>query len=60
MLGNLKAFLLESRREFQRINWPTRKETVRLVLIVVGISVTVAMFLGALDFFFLTLLSQIV
>lgn len=60
MLGNLKAFFLESRREFKHINWPTRKETIRLVLIVISISVVVAIFLGTLDFLFLALLRRII
>lgn len=49
-MDKIKTFLLESRREFKRVNWPTRQETIRMVGIVIGISVTAAVFLGAVDF----------
>ncbi|MBI2514889.1 preprotein translocase subunit SecE [Candidatus Wolfebacteria bacterium] len=52
MLLRLKSYLQESRQEFRRVNWPTRQETIRLTLIVIGISLGVAVFLGILDFVF--------
>ncbi len=50
---SLKTFLQESKQEFGRINWPTRQETIRMVLIVTAISLFTAVFLGALDYGFL-------
>ena len=44
------AFLMESKQEFNRINWPTLKETVNLSLIVLLLSIGLAFFLGAVDF----------
>lgn len=52
-------FLLESREEFRRVNWPTRREAVRMVFVVVGISAAVAVFLGLMDFIFISLLERI-
>ena len=49
MFAKLKLYVQESRQEFRRINWPTRQETIRLTLIVIGISLGVAVFLWALD-----------
>jgi len=46
------AFLQESRQELRRVNWPTRQETVRLTLIVIGISLGLALFLGFFDYLF--------
>jgi len=60
MINRLKAYILESRQEFRRVNWPTRQETVRLTMIVIGISLGVAVFLGALDFFFSYLLKTFI
>ncbi|PJC65342.1 MAG: preprotein translocase subunit SecE [Candidatus Colwellbacteria bacterium CG_4_9_14_0_2_um_filter_50_12] len=60
MFERLTSFLKESRQEFQHVNWPTRRETIRMVLIVIGISLVVAAFLGALDYLFLYLLSLLV
>lgn len=53
MLERVKLFLQESRRELSRVNWPTREETMRLTGVVIVISVAIAAFLGAFDYFFL-------
>ena len=54
------TYLKETRLEMKKVNWPTRQETVRKTLIVIGISVAVAIFLGGLDFIFTTLLNKLV
>ncbi len=54
------AFLKEVRLEIKKVNWPTREETIRYTLIVIGISVAVAIFLGGFDFIFTTLLNRFV
>jgi len=59
MLGRLKLFLLESREEFKRVNWPTRKEAIKMVFIVIALSLVVAAFLGAMDFIFIYLLERL-
>ncbi len=59
MFGRLTSFLKESRQEFQHVNWPTRKETIRMVLVVIGVSLSVAAFLGAVDYFLLYLLGLV-
>ncbi|HEY4496961.1 MAG TPA: preprotein translocase subunit SecE [Candidatus Paceibacterota bacterium] len=60
MITKLKLFLQESRQEFKRINWPTRKETMRMVFIVVTLSVMVSIFLGLWDYIFIYLLELVV
>lgn len=60
MIGKLRLFLKESFREFKRVNWPNRKETVVLVLVVLFVSLLFAAYLGALDFLFVYLLGLIV
>ena len=54
------SFLKEVKLEMKKVNWPTRKETVRYTLIVIGLSVAVAAFLGTLDFIFNTLLTRFI
>lgn len=54
------GFLKEVKLEMKKVNWPTRKETIRYTLIVIGVSVAVAAFLGTLDFVFNTLLIQFI
>ena len=43
------TFLREVKTETKRVNWPTREETIRYTLIVVGVSLVVAAYLGGLD-----------
>ena len=58
--NKIVTFLKEVRLEMKKVNWPTRQETIRKTLIVIGISVAVAIFLGTLDFIFTTLLNKFV
>jgi len=57
MFQKIKSFFAEARQEFKRINWPTLAETRRLTLIVIGLSLAIAIFLGFLDFIFTRLLN---
>lgn len=58
IVTKLSAFLKEVRLEMKKVNWPNRKETVKYTLIIVGVSVVVAAFLGGLDFLFNTILNR--
>jgi len=60
MFNKIKSFLYESRQEFKRVNWPSFRENNRLTLIVIGLSLVTAIFLGLLDFIFTTILSQLI
>ncbi|MDO8430236.1 MAG: preprotein translocase subunit SecE [bacterium] len=60
MFTKLTSFLQESKQELLRVNWPSREETVRLTAVVIGISLLVAFFLGALDFVFARLLEILI
>jgi len=46
--------------ELKRVTWPTKKEAIKLTLIVIGFGLTVAAFLGGLDFLFSYLLDRFV
>jgi len=50
--------LRESRVEFKRVNWPTFNRTMHYTLVVVGLSLTLAVFLGILDFVFVYILRK--
>ena len=53
-------FLKEVRIELKRVTWPTRQQTIKYTLIVIGLSLAVAAFLGGLDFLFSWLLNRFV
>jgi len=54
------TFFKEVKMEMKKVNWPTKKETIRYTLIVIGISIAVAIYLGGLDFIFTTILNKLV
>ena len=53
-------FLKEVKLEMKKVNWPTRQETIKYTLIVIGVSVAVAIYLGGLDVFFTSLLNTFI
>lgn len=48
----LIQYIISSKAELKKVTWPTRKETTKHTLIVIGISLFTAAFLGVLDFVF--------
>jgi len=54
------SFLKEVRLEMKKVNWPTRQQTLRYTLIVIGVSFAVAVFLGTLDFILTTILNRFI
>lgn len=52
-------YLKASRQELKKVVWPSRKETIQHTLMVIGISLGVALFLGGTDYI-LTLLLEII
>lgn len=57
-MNTLSNFLKEARQELLRVNWPSRKETVRLTVIVIGLSLGFSVFLGLADFLFTAVLKN--
>ncbi len=60
MFAKIKTFFAESRTELRHVNWPTRQEAIRLTSIVIGISLGLAVFLGAVDYLFTYLLKSFI
>jgi len=58
--GKINSFLKEVILEIKKINWLTRQEVLKYTFIVIGISVTVAIYLGGLDFLFATIIRRFV
>lgn len=50
MFEKSKTFVKEARQELGRVNWPSRRETVRLTVIVIVMSLALAAFLGFIDY----------
>lgn len=54
------SYFKEVKLEIKKVNWPSRQETTRYTLIVIGVSLVVAFYLGSLDFLFSFLLDKFV
>lgn len=59
MFKKLITYLKESKAELKKVVWPSRKETRNHTLLVIGISLGVAIFLGAIDYLFNFILENI-
>jgi preprotein translocase subunit SecE len=53
------AFLLQVREELKKVTWPTRRETIRLTMMVVGVTIAAGIYLGGLDYLFTQLMGII-
>lgn len=51
-MNKLSKYLAESIAEMKKVTWPTKKETYNYTLLVIGISLGMAIFLGVLDLIF--------
>ena len=51
MANKLIQYFIDSKAELKKVSWPTKKETIRGSLLVIGISLLTAVFLGAVDLF---------
>ncbi len=58
--NRLKNYFAEARQEFRHVNWPSRKDAIRLTGIVIGLSVGVAIFLGVCDLIFAQILRSFI
>ena len=52
MFGRLKNYIIEARHELRNVQWPTRNEATKLTIVVVGVSLGLAIFLGVFDTIF--------
>lgn len=50
-------FVKEVITELKKVTWPTRDETVKLTAVVIAISVIVGIFIGSLDYAFVSITS---
>lgn len=49
MFAAIKRYFVEAFHEIKKVSWPTKNQTKNYTLIVIGLSLGMAIFLGALD-----------
>jgi preprotein translocase subunit SecE len=54
------SFFKEVKLEMKKVNWPSKREVFKNTLIVLGVSLALAVFLGGLDFLFSILLNKLI
>ncbi|MEA3464064.1 MAG: preprotein translocase subunit SecE [Patescibacteria group bacterium] len=59
-MNKLIKYIKASAEEMKKVTWPTKKETYNYTLLIIGISLAVAVFLGALDYIFSFVLKLII
>ncbi len=57
-MNKIIQFLREVRVELAKVSWPTRNQTILYTIVVIGLSLFVAVFLGLLDFGFKTIIDK--
>lgn len=51
-MSKITNYIKDSVEEMKKVTWPTKKETYRYTVLIIGISLGVAIFLGSLDYIF--------
>jgi len=59
-MKNIFNFIVDAKAELLKVNWPTKKQTINYTLIIIGVSLAVALFLGGLDYVFGTILKNFI
>lgn len=59
-MGPLTQYLKDTREELHHVAWPTQTQTVVYTLLVAGISLGLAAYLGFFDFLFTTGLAKVI
>lgn len=54
------VFLKEVRTEMEKVFWPSRREAIRLTLIVIAVSLVIGLYIGGLDFGFTKIMELLI
>jgi len=50
IFSKISNYIRESIAELKKVTWPTKKQTVNYTLLIIGISLAVAFFIGVVDY----------
>jgi len=60
MPNKLFNYFKNSVAELKKVNWPTKKQTINNTLLVIGVSLGMALFLGIIDFILTKILQLVI
>ena len=58
-MQSISSYLKQSRDELRKVEWPSRQTTTQHTLLVIGISLAMAAFLGGIDYVFTKVLEVV-
>lgn len=59
-MSRLITYIKETRGELKHVTWPTRKQAMVFTIVVITISIVTALYLGAFDYVFTTILKTVI
>lgn len=59
-MKRLFAYITDSRAELLRVTWPTRRQAIRLSLIVIVFSIVLSLIIGGLDYIFSQIIQKLI
>jgi preprotein translocase subunit SecE len=60
VFSRLINYIKASHQELKKVVWPSKKEVIQHTMLVIGISLAVAIFLGAVDYLLILLMRIII
>ncbi len=60
MFKKLSDYIKNSIKELRKVDWPTKQETIRHTMVVIGVSIGVAIFLGIVDLVLTELVEKVI
>jgi preprotein translocase SecE subunit len=57
---SISTYVKETRAELVHVKWPTQKQAIGFTLLVIGLSILVAIILGAFDYLFSLIVTKFV
>ncbi|MEN8252135.1 MAG: preprotein translocase subunit SecE [Patescibacteria group bacterium] len=59
-MEKITQFLREAYAEMKKVSWPSREQTIHYTTLVIVISISVAAFLGILDYMFGSFIKEVI
>lgn len=60
MISKIINFIREAKVELMKVSWPTKSQVINYTLIVIGVGIFMAVFLGGLDYIFSGIIKKII
>jgi len=59
-MSRLGNYIRDTQAEMKHVSWPTQKQALIYTALVIGVSILVALFTGAMDYIFTSILNMVV